>query len=60
LQDHPPGELEPGLNGGQHKRVWVGDELLTKPGLFFLDEPTSGLDPDAETALMQLVMFQGL
>lgn len=43
------------LSGGQQKRVSIGVELLTKPGLFFLDEPTSGLDPGTETALMQLL-----
>src|SRR3972149_644126 len=42
-----------GLRGGQQKRVSIGVELLTKPGLFFLDEPTSGLDPGTETELMQ-------
>jgi ABC-type multidrug transport system ATPase subunit len=44
-----------GLSGGQQKRVSIGVELLTKPGLFFLDEPTSGLDPGTETSLMQLM-----
>lgn len=44
-----------GLSGGQQKRVSIGVELLTKPGLFCLDEPTSGLDPGTETALMQLM-----
>jgi ABC transport system ATP-binding/permease protein len=44
-----------GLSGGQQKRVSIGVELLTRPGLFFLDEPTSGLDPGTETALMQLM-----
>ena len=44
-----------GLSGGQQKRVSIGVELITKPGLFFLDEPTSGLDPGTETALMQLM-----
>ncbi len=43
------------LSGGQQKRVSIGVELLTRPGLFFLDEPTSGLDPGTETALMQLL-----
>ncbi len=43
------------LSGGQQKRVSIGVELLTKPGLFFLDEPTSGLDPGMETELMQLM-----
>ena len=44
-----------GLSGGQQKRVSIGVELLTKPGLFFLDEPTSGLDPGTETSLMHLM-----
>ncbi|RPJ50391.1 MAG: FHA domain-containing protein, partial [Chloroflexi bacterium] len=43
------------LSGGQQKRVSIGVELLTRPGLFFLDEPTSGLDPATETSLMQLL-----
>src|SRR6185436_178026 len=43
------------LSGGQQKRVSIGVELLTKPGLFFLDEPTSGLDPGTETELMHLM-----
>jgi ABC-type multidrug transport system ATPase subunit/pSer/pThr/pTyr-binding forkhead associated (FHA) protein len=43
------------LSGGQIKRVSIGVELLTKPGLFFLDEPTSGLDPGTETQFMQLM-----
>jgi ABC-type multidrug transport system ATPase subunit/pSer/pThr/pTyr-binding forkhead associated (FHA) protein len=43
------------LSGGQQKRVSIGVELITKPGLFFLDEPTSGLDPGMETELMRLM-----
>jgi ABC-type multidrug transport system ATPase subunit/pSer/pThr/pTyr-binding forkhead associated (FHA) protein len=44
-----------GLSGGQQKRVSIGVELITEPGLFFLDEATSGLDPGTETSLMQLL-----
>lgn len=43
------------LSGGQRKRVSIGVELLTKPGLFFLDEATSGLDPGTETEMMNLL-----
>lgn len=50
-QDTPVGRL----SGGQRKRVSIGAELLTQPGLFFLDEATSGLDPGTESQLMRLL-----
>jgi ABC-type multidrug transport system ATPase subunit/ABC-type multidrug transport system permease subunit len=40
------------LSGGQRKRVSIGMELITRPGLLFLDEPTAGLDPSTELKLM--------
>jgi len=43
------------LSGGEQKRVSIGVEYLTQPGLFFLDEATSGLDPGTETEIMSLL-----
>ena len=40
------------LSGGQRKRVSMGAELITRPGMIFLDEPASGLDPGIAARLM--------
>ncbi|MGE4057177.1 MAG: FHA domain-containing protein, partial [Vicinamibacterales bacterium] len=54
LRDRRPVPIS-SLSGGERKRVSIGAELLTQPGLFFLDEATSGLDPGTEGDLMRLL-----
>eukprot|EP00124_Ichthyophonus_hoferi_P000454 Ihof_evm6s17 gene=Ihof_evmTU6s17 len=45
----------PGISGGQVKRVNAGMELITNPSILFLDEPTSGLDSSTSFDFMKVV-----
>lgn len=42
-----------GISGGEKKRVNVGSELITDPGILFCDEPTTGLDSFNAQSVMQ-------
>ena len=42
-----------GISGGEKKRVAIGIELVTFPGLLFLDEPTTGLDSTTAQNLIE-------
>lgn len=44
-----------GISGGQRKKVNLGQELMTDPGILVLDEPTSGLDPRSDREVMTIL-----
>jgi ABC-type multidrug transport system ATPase subunit len=48
----------PGLSGGERKRLAIGCELFGSPSLIFADEPTTGLD--ASQALKVMEVFRRL
>ncbi|KAK3237961.1 hypothetical protein CYMTET_51994 [Cymbomonas tetramitiformis] len=52
---HIGNALNPGISGGQRKRVSVGMELMDEPSLLFLDEPTTGLDSTIQEEIMDFV-----
>lgn len=43
------------LSGGERRRVSIGIELISNPGILFLDEPTSGLDVQTADAIIELL-----
>lgn len=44
-----------GISGGERRRVTIGMELVTNPGILVLDEPTSGLDSYTALTLVRLL-----
>jgi ABC-type multidrug transport system ATPase subunit/ABC-type multidrug transport system permease subunit len=48
-------QFQRGISGGEKKRVSIGCELITDPGLLFLDEPTTGLDAYNSLVIMELL-----
>lgn len=44
-----------GVSGGQRRRAYIAQEILTNPALIFFDEPTSGLDSFSALSVLTVI-----
>ena len=44
-----------GLSGGERKRLAIGCEVVTNPGIILLDEPTTGLDSFSSLSVVMIL-----
>lgn len=45
----------PGISGGERRRAYIAQEILTNPSLIFFDEPTTGLDSPAALSVLTVI-----